>query len=362
MVDTVCNALKSVTRSLQNLMMPRALPAGEAVYGDDRDAAGMEGVSIEPRTLLRELTEGLPPDQITVNGELRLSTSGEALVALRSGEGCPAEEVRKIMLALELLELTDAVTLKEKSTIASLARHVKEGAPLNEADALTLERFGLAHTERSLGWTTPRSPLVMPMPSVSRSARLDDAVVATVRAGVVCGEEGRAVLVNPERRKLDDAHEAIRAEIGVSIELTKRQLPLDRVLKGEEAPLLSATGSTPITLKNGERFPADQVRDTMLRLELLCGANLLLFGGLYDYVKRQAPLSEGDVALLDAFGFGTSFQSATPGPSGHSSGIELAPPVRAVVLSGLIPVRDELWLTNPERREHPRRRASSTRS
>lgn len=110
-------------------MMPPALPAGEAVYGDDRDGPRNEQDSQDPGAFLRELREGLPSDQITVHGEVRLSTSGDAPVALRSGEQCPAEEVRRTMLALELLELVDAVSLRQPSTVCSLARHLKQGAP-----------------------------------------------------------------------------------------------------------------------------------------------------------------------------------------------------------------------------------------
>lgn len=204
--------------------------------------------------------------------------------------------------------------------------------------------------------------MAMPIPSVRRTVRLDDAVVATVRAGVVWSEEGRPVLVNPERQRLDENHQKIRVEVEARVASTKRELPLDRVLRVEELPLLSATGATPITLKTGDRFPAEQVRDTMIRLEILYEADLSLFGSLYSHVKHREPLSGSEVKLLDAFGFGASFQRAAPGPSEDRSGIELAPAVRAVVLSGMVPVRDELWLTSPERLEHPKRRSSSARS
>lgn len=361
MVEPVCRAIRNGAGSLRNLIIPRALPplAGEAVGGEEEVADPQSAHTGEPRVFIREILEALPPNQITVNGELRLSTSGQGSIVFRKGGPGEVAQVRAVMVALELMELVETLSVSPQSTRTELARHVQDGAPLSARAEKMLERYALGEFQRTIGWSTPDASMALSMPRIQSVFRLADGVAATVRSGVLVDNEGRTTLVNPERQKLDDAHEAIRGEVEKRLDAIAQQLPIDRVLQVEESPLLSATGAAPIALKTGERLPAEKVRDTMLRLELLFDADVVVFGALYDHVKRHTPLSEGEVQRIDSFGLGTAFQSAAADTSGTRWGIEVPAAVRSVVLSGVLPVRDELWLTNPERQEHPQRTASS---
>lgn len=351
MASPIFEAVKDAAGLVQDLVMLRALrpPSGEALH-EEEPVAPKAPRAEEPKQFIRVLLEALPADQITVAGELRLSEMGDTPVELRKGGTCEAGTVRSVMVALECLGLIEALSLSPRSTFSELARHVQGEAPLSPEAKRMLERYGLGEFEHRPGWSKPGAPMALPIPRTQSRFRLSEGVAATVRSGVVLVDDERAVLVNPERHELGDAYKEMSAQVEARLEQIKKKLPLNRLLEVEEAPLLSATGTVPIILKNGERYSADHVRDTMLRPELLLGADVAVFGALYGHVSHQESLGEIDGQLLHRFGLGASFQSATPDASGNRWGIELAPLVRAVVLSGIVPVRDELWLTNLEKR------------